>query len=152
MNKLKRPAQFTYKTTGIKLKKSNKKNASGKYATSPCITSKSWSWMQSNLPKMFFFVSTSLVDLLNKQRVCLAYKQVMPVNVQPVRWLQSLMLPPKLDATLTFVNFLYTYIHRVTSSPFHHLETINKMVNWFHATTTEQPTNNWVKDEPCIAR
>ena len=111
-----------------------------------------WSWMQSNLPKMFFFESTSLVDLLNKQRVCLAYKQVMPVNVQPVRWLQSLMLPPKLDATLTFVNFLYTYIHRVTSSPFHHLETINKMVNWFHATTTEQPTNNWVKDEPCIAR
>ena len=111
-----------------------------------------WSWMQSNLPKMFFFESTSLVDLLNKQRVCLAYKQVMPVNVQPVRWLQSLMLPPKLDATLTFVDFLYTYIHRVTSSPFHHLETINKMVNWFHATTTEQPTNNWVKDEPCIAR
>ena len=76
----------------------------------------------------------------------------MPVNVQPVRWLQSLMLPPKLDATLTFVDFLYTYIHRVTSSPFHHLETINKMVNWFHATTTEQPTNNWVLDEPCIAR
>ena len=65
---------------------------------------------------------------------------------------RSLMLPPKLDATLIFVDFLYTHIHRVTSSPFHHLETINKMVNWFHATTTEQPTNNWVKDEPCIAR
>ena len=76
----------------------------------------------------------------------------MPVNVQPVRWLQSLMLPPQLDASPIFVDFLYTYIHHATSSPFYHLETNNKLVNWFHAETTEQPSDNWVQDEPCIAR
>ena len=82
----------------------------------------------------------------------MAYKKVMPVNVQPVRWLQSLMLPPQLDASPIFVDFLYTYIHHATSSPFYHLETINNVVNWFHAETTEQPSDNWVKDEPCITR
>ena len=59
---------------------------------------------------VLFCINDQLVDLLNKQRICLAYKQVMPVNVQPVRWLQESYASSKTGRHTDFCRLpLYSY-------------------------------------------
>ena len=92
---------------------------------------------------VLYFIKNQLVDLLNKELVCMEYREIMPVNVQPMRWLQSL-LPALQMNELRFLSTLFQFIYIMLRLV--HLITLKQSTNlwnWFHAETTE-PTDNWV--------
>ena len=86
----------------------------------------------------------------------LALRKPMKVNVQPMvkRWLPSLILPPQLDAIPRWIDSEgFIYIQHLKSSPFCHVDVINKLLDWYYSNVSPEPdTICWEEHVPCVAR
>ena len=86
----------------------------------------------------------------------LALRKRMEVNVQPTVkcWRPSLILPPQLDAIPRWIDSEgFLYIQHLKSSPFCHVDVINKLINWYYTKTPPEPdTICWEEHAPCVAR
>ena len=100
---------------------------------------------------VLYFIKNQLVDLLNKDPVCMAYKEIMPVNDQPMRWLPSLLPALQMDEIRflsTLFKFMYIMLRLV------HFITLKQSTNWWigFMPRRRSPPTIGSQDDSCIAR